>query len=629
MNYGFVKTAALSPPVKLGDCSFNIENIQKSLEAAASDGVRLAVFPELSVTGYSCGDLFFQSTLIEGAKAHLLMLTERTAQLDIVAVVGLPISLSGTLLNCAAVLYKGRILGITAKCNIGSAQARHFRSGVGINTNVQIDGNHIPLSSKQLFYCSDMQNFRFSVEIGDDAQALFPPSTEMCASGANIIANPSAQPQLAGRADKQRDLVCALSARNICAYVRSSAGLGESTSDGIFAAHNIIAQHGSVLSECLPFGNGKTCAPIDVDLLALQRAKHSDFPLIPFDGIAFSMTKKNCSLVGTVDKSPFIPLDIARRARHCEEIFAIQSTSLARRTEQIGAKSMVIGVSGGLDSTLTLLAAVGAADAMAQPRTIIKAVTMPCFGTSERTRDNAQLLCTALGVDFRCIDITSAVTQHFSDIGHDINVKDATFENSQARERTQVLMDLAGDLGGYLVGTGDMSELALGWATYNGDHMCMYGTNAGIPKTLVAQLVRHYADTCSNDQVSAVLYDILDTPVSPELLPPTDGEIAQKTEDIVGPYELHDFFIHNAIHLGFSPKKVLHLALCAFDGQYSAQQITKCLRTFLNRFFTQQFKRSCSPEGPAVLDISFSPRGGLQMPSDAVCALWLAELEAL
>lgn len=619
MRDGFIKVAAGTPEIVVGDCKFNADSIVKMAADASSQGVKLLVLPELCVTGYTCGDLFFQKTLIEEAALALSNIAERTKSLDCVIVVGCPIERNSELFNCAAVLYAGKILATLPKKYLPNYnefyEKRHFTSDF----------------EKVIFRCKNLPEFCFGVEICEDLWAVNPPSGELAQAGAIIICNPSASNEMIGKSAYRRELVAGQSGRLIGGYVYSSAGDGESTTDMVFAGHNIIAQNGTVSAESRLFENGLLVADIDVQKLSLERRKNTTFQYCESDVsvVEFDMQLSETALSGYISKTPFIPGGKRDIDQRCEAILMMQSNGLKKRIAHTHAKTAVIGISGGLDSCLALLVCVRTMDLLQRPHSDIVAVTMPCFGTTKRTKSNAQALCEALGVTFREIDITKAVKQHFADIGHDEKNTNVVYENSQARERTKVLMDIANAENGLVIGTGDLSELALGWATYNGDHMSMYGVNASVPKTLVRHIVNYYADCAekNNDTVLCeTLRDILATPVSPELLPAKDGVISQVTEDLVGPYELHDFFLYYAIRWGFSPEKVLRIAKYAFEGTYDDEVILKWLKTFYRRFFAQQFKRSCSPDSAKIGSVTLSPRADWRMPSDASARIWLDRL---
>lgn len=618
MKDGFLKIGAVTPNVRVADCDYNAEQIIAAVKNAHSEGVKLLALPELCVTGYTCGDLFLQETLLNGADRAVERIAAETAALDTVFAIGAPVRENGKLYNSAIVIYHGEILGIVPKKFVPNYnefyEKRHFESG------------YRPMA----FRCKEKPEFSFGVELCEDLWSPCPPSGELALSGADIILNLSASNEMIGKAEYRRDLVKNQSARLLCAYAYASAGDGESTSDMVFGGHNIIAENGTVLSETELFKNGLITAEIDLGRLASERRRNTSFiPTDTAETVYFNMEITETPLKRYIPKTPFVPSGKADRDKRCEDILTMQSCGLKKRLEHTHAQSAVIGISGGLDSCLALIVAVRAIDMLNRPRTDIVAVTMPCFGTTSRTHSNAQLLCKRLGVSFKEIDIAASVKQHFADLGHDPNNYNVVYENGQARERTQLLMDIANQKNGLVVGTGDLSELALGWATYNGDHMSMYGVNASVPKTLVRYIVSYYSDVCGDEQLSAVLRDILDTPVSPELLPADSDKITQKTEDLVGPYELHDFFLYYGIRWGCAPKKVFRLAVHAFGEEYSRETILKWLKTFYRRFFNQQFKRSCLPDGPKVGSVTLSPRADWRMPSDAVSRLWLEQLEEL
>ena len=636
MRDGFIKVAAGTPKIRVADCRYNAEQIFTLMRQAAHQGVRVLCLPELCLTGYTCGDLFFQDTLLKGAEEGLATILEATKNLDMVTAVGLPVRYNNKLYNCAAVIHCGKILGLVPKTYIPNYgefyEGRWFTSGDAVDSYVEdLCGQRPLLCAKQTFDCN-VPNLVIGVEICEDLWAVEPPSLKLAAAGATLILNLSASDEMVGKADYRRQLVTGQSARCVCGYVYADAGEGESTTDLVFAGHNLIAENGALLAQ-RQFADGLTVSEIDVEKLCYERRRMNTFPHttgLVNDG-SFSFELSTTHLTRPVSPTPFVPADDHHRAERCEEILKIAALGLKKRLEHTGARTAVIGLSGGLDSTLAILITTIAMGMLGRPTSDILAVTMPCFGTTQRTRSNAEILAERLGATLKVVDISRAVKQHFADIGQSMADQDVTFENAQARERTQVLMDLANQRGGLVIGTGDLSELALGWCTYNGDQMSMYAVNASIPKTLVRHLVAHVAgDKAGEDEaLSHVLEDILDTPVSPELLPAIEGEIAQKTEDIVGPYELHDFYLYYAVRWGFSPRKVLRLAEQAFGGRYDRSTLLKWLKNFYRRFFSQQFKRSCMPDGPKVGSVTLSPRGDWRMPSDAVADLWLKELEDL
>ena len=625
MNDGFLKAAALSPSLRVADCAYNTSQILSQLKDAAARGVRLAVFPEFCLTGYTCGDLFLQRTLQQGALDGLQTLLDASRELDVVALVGLPLLVRGKLYNCAAVLCGGRLLGLVPKTylpNYGEFyEKRQFTPGSTEVETVTVCGQEVPFGTSLLFRCRQMPSFVLGVEICEDLWSALPPSTFHALAGATVIANLSASDETVGKAEYRRTLVSNQSARLLCGYLYA------------FAGHDLIAENGTLLAETSPFEGGRAETELDCQRMESERARNTSFEPSTegYLTVDFDLTLTETPLSRWVDPTPFIPHDERRRAERCELILKMQADGLAKRLEHAHAKTAVIGISGGLDSCLALLVAVRAMKQLGRPTSDVLAVTMPCFGTTRRTRSNAEILCDELAVSFTEIDIANTVHSHFKDIGQDEQVLDVTFENGQARVRTLELMDTANRTGGLVVGTGDLSELALGWATYNGDHMSMYGVNAGVPKTLVRHLVRYEADIAASAELRRVLLDILDTPVSPELLPAKDGEIAQKTEDLVGPYELHDFYLYYVLRFGFGPAKIFRLAKAAFAGraEYPDEVLYRWLRNFYWRFFAQQFKRSCLPDGPKVGSVTLSPRGDWRMPSDAAAALWLAELEQI
>ena len=637
MKDGFLKAAALSPALRVADCAYNAGQIAEAMQACAGRGIKLAVFPELALTGYTCGDLFFQQALQQAALQGLAQILQASEGLDLIALVGLPVAVNGKLYNCAAVVCGGRLLGLVPKTclpNYGEFyEKRHFAPGDKKVRTVTVCGQQVPFGTQLLFQCRQMPAFVLGVELCEDLWSALPPSTFHALAGATVLANLSASDETVGKAEYRRALVANQSARLLCCYLYASAGHGESTQDMVFAGHDLVAENGVLLAETEPFKGGDAVSELDCARMLAERARNTSF--VPNDEgyqvVGFDLAVTETVLTRWVDPAPFVPGDARRRAERCELILRMQADGLAKRIEHTHAKTAVIGISGGLDSCLALLVAARAMRQLGRPAADVLAVTMPCFGTTRRTRSNAEILCQELGVSFREVNITATVRSHFADIGHDGQTPDVTFENSQARVRTLELMDIANLNGGFVVGTGDLSELALGWATYNGDHMSMYGVNAGVPKTLVRHLVRYEADTAPTDALRRVLLDILDTPVSPELLPAKDGEIAQRTEELVGPYELHDFYLYYVLRFGFGPRKIFRLAKAAFAGrpEYTDQVLYKWLRSFYWRFFAQQFKRSCLPDGPKVGSVTLSPRGDWRMPSDASAAAWLAELETL
>ena len=638
MKDGFVKVAAITPNVKVADVDYNCKEIVKKIEKAAEKDVKVMVFPELCITGYTCQDLFLQDALLEAAKCGLKTIKNYSRNIDGIIFVGLPLDFNGKLYNVAAAISRGKIQGIVPKIYLPNYsefyEARHFMSGKDIQTTIAIEGEEIPFGTNQIFTCEDMPSLRIAVELCEDLWVPNPPSVNHCLEGANVIVNLSASDQIIGKARYRRNLVNSQSARLVCGYIYTSAGPSESTQDVVYSGHNIISENGKILSESKLFGEEMTVSEIDTKYLEAERRKMTTYQTSQNNENRYVYTNFTLEIIETnltriIEPKPFVPSMIAERELRSNEILTIQAMGLKKRLEHIGCKTAVIGISGGLDSTLALLVTAKAFDYLGLNRKGIVAVTMPGFGTTDRTYDNAVRLIKEIGATFKEVSIVNAVEQHFNDIEQDPNNHDVTYENSQARERTQILMDIANKENGIVIGTGDLSELALGWATYNGDHMSMYAVNVSIPKTLVRYLVQYYADTCEKDVLSKTLYDVLDTPVSPELLPPTKGEISQKTEDLVGPYELHDFFIYHMLRLQQSPAKIYRLAKIAFTNQYSDEEILKWEKIFYKRFFAQHFKRSCLPDGPKVGSVAVSPRGDLRMPSDASAAMWLKELECL
>ena len=634
MRHGFIKVAAATPDIRVADVDYNKGQIIKQMDEAAEAGAKIIVFPELCITGYTCSDLFLQDILLNSAKKALVEIAEHTKNLDALVFVGVPIAVGGELYNVAAALNHGNILGFTTKSflpNYGEFyEMRQFRPGPKKAEKILFGEKEIPFGPQLLFVEKQMTNLIVSAEICEDVWSPVPPSIEAAREGATVIVNCSASDETIGKASYREALISGQSARLISGYIYANAGEGESTTDLVFGGHNLIAENGTILAEAKRFSNGIIYTEFDVQKIANERRKNTTFtetqehvlPRIPF-----GLEQTETILTRTFPSRPFVPRDDQERAKRCEEILTIQAMGLKKRLAHTHAKSAVVGISGGLDSTLALLVTAKAFDAMGLERIGITAVTMPCFGTTDRTYQNACKMSLKVGATLREVRIGDAVMQHFKDIGHDPQDHSVTYENSQARERTQVLMDIANQTGGLVIGTGDMSELALGWATYNGDHMSMYGVNASVPKTLVRHLVHYFADTCEDSSLKEVLYDVLDTPVSPELLPPKDGEIAQKTEDLVGPYELHDFFLYYFLRMGYEPGKIYRIAKLSFAGEYDDETIYKWLRTFCWRFFSQQFKRSCLPDGPKVGTVALSPRGDWRMPSDACVALWIQNLE--
>ncbi len=647
MKDGFIRVAAATPDIKVADCGYNADRIIELIKQAAAENASLVVFPELCITGYTCGDLFLQKVLLDGAKKALVKIAEETAGCDLLAFVGLPFEADGKLYNCAAAINKGNIIGFVPKKNIPAYsefyETRHFAQWQGGNITVKgaggkdDDERYKPYAcfGDMLFECDKIPELVIGVEICEDFWIPEPPSGGLATAGATVICNLSASDEVIGKSEYREQLVKSQSARCVCGYIYADAGTGESTQDLIFSGHNLIAENGTIIGESRKFTTGLTFGEIDLHRIVSERRRMNTFEVESTNSLKrngygsceFSITPKNIELKRSFPPMPFVPANRDDLNIRCEEILIMQAAGLAARLRHIGCKNAVIGLSGGLDSTLALIVAVHAFDMLGLDRKGILTVTMPCFGTTNRTKNNALSLADAYGATLKEIDITASVRQHFTDIGQDESVTDVTFENSQARERTQVIMDIANKTGGIVIGTGDLSELALGWATYNGDHMSMYGVNAGVPKTLVRHLVSYESANTEDKQLSEVLNDILATPVSPELLPPAEGEISQKTEDIVGPYELHDFFLYYMVRCGFPPQKILRIAEQSFSGRFDRDTVKKWLTVFLKRFFSQQFKRSCLPDGPKVGSVTLSPRGDWRMPSDACVKLWLENLQ--
>ena len=635
MRDGFISVACGTPKLRLADCHYNAEQTFTMMRQAEKAGVKLLVLPELGLTGYSCGDLFYQETLLRGAEEALTTVLEATRNLEVVTAVGMPLQKDNKLYNCAVIIQKGQVLGVVPKTHLPNYsefyEKRQFAAAPAENTTVTLLGKSVPFGNKLVFRCAELPELVLGFEICEDMWAPVSPSVTLAVSGATIIGNLSASNDIIGKDGYRRQLVSMQSAKLLCGYVYSSAGEGESTSDVVFGSHQIIAENGTILQESR-FENGLRSSEIDVQKMCYERRRTQMFDAAATVWeVPFSLTVADTKLTRYVAPMPFVPEDKADRDERCREILLLASLGLKQRMEHTGAKTAVVGLSGGLESTLAVLITGLAMKMLDRPMTDIIAVTMPCFGTTSRTKNNAVILAEQLGATLRTVDISASVRSHFKDIGHDMEDHSVTFENGQARERTQVLMDIANQSGGIVIGTGDLSELALGWCTYNGDHMSMYGVNASIPKTLVRHLVGYLArDNADKDEaLHDVLEDILDTPVSPELLPAVQGEISQRTEDLVGPYELHDFFLYYMLRWGFSPRKVYRLALYALGKQYSREIILKWLKTCYRRFFTQQFKRNCLPDGPKIGSVALSPRGDWRMPSDAKWNLWQAELETL
>ncbi len=644
MKDGFLKTAAITPDIRVADTEYNTQQIIQEMETAWASGARLAVFPELCLSGYTCGDLFLQDVLLKGCLTGLKNILAASASMDMLTLVGLPFLYHYRLYNVAAVLHRGELLGLVPKQNIPNYsefyEARHFAPAPEENDYIDIpelgeEGEGISFGPKLLFAAENLPELVLGVEICEDLWMPAPPSCSHAAASATVIANLSASDETTGKDLYRRQLIENQSGRLVCGYVYADAGEGESSTDLVFAGHNLIAENGVILQETSRFENGTAITELDLGRLANERRRITTFPISSPEDAGYSVEVfsfedlAETTLTRQYQPTPFVPPAQADRERRCNEILMIQAMGLKKRLAHTHCQNVVIGISGGLDSTLALLVTAKAFDLLGLDRSGIHAITMPCFGTTDRTYQNACTLTRCLGATLQEIPIHHAVEQHFQDIGHDKNNHDTTYENSQARQRTMVLMDVANQCGGLVIGTGDLSELALGWATYNGDHMSMYGVNSSIPKTLVRYLVLYYAQTLPDDDLRQALMDILDTPVSPELLPPEQGQIAQRTEDIVGPYELHDFFLYYMMRFGYSPSKIYRLAVYTFDGAYGKETIYRWLDTFYQRFFSQQFKRSCLPDGPKVGSVALSPRGDWRMPSDAVAALWKKDLEAI
>ncbi len=644
MRDGFIRAAAVTPEVRVADVEYNTGEVIRLYHEAARSGAKIIVFPELVLTAYTCSDLFLQDSLIREAKKGLERILEESRGVKALTFVGLPLEVNSKLYNTAAVLSDGVLLGFVPKRSVPNYneyyELRQFNGWDAENIEVSFGGKDVPFGNRQLFELRPEGagedgvpgSLKVACEICEDLWTMDPPGTDAARAGANVIVNLSASVEVTGKTAYRRDLVRMTSARLVSGYIYASAGEGESSQDLVFSGQRMIAENGQLIADSGRFTTGITMAEIDVDRLNAERRRMTTYVSRKeeaFRSTLFELDIDKTELTRSFDPRPFVPSGKEDRAARCEEIFLLQALGLKKRLSHIGAKQAVIGISGGLDSTLALLVTVKAFDLLGLDHKGIHAVTMPAFGTTDRTHSNAVIMSKALGCSFREINVGKAVLGHFKDIGHDPSVTDVTYENAQARERTQVLMDLANQTGGIVIGTGDLSELALGWATYNGDHMSMYGVNCSVPKTLVRHLVRYYAQMCSDQELRGALEDVLDTPVSPELLPPKDGEIAQKTEDLVGPYELHDFFLYYVLRFGFMPHKIYRLAVEAFRGEFDEETILKWLKKFYWRFFSQQYKRTCVPDGPKVGSVSISPRGDLRMPTDACVALWQKDLENL
>lgn len=634
MRQGFVKVAAATPDIRVADVAYNTERICQTICEVAEERAKIVVFPELCVTGYTCGDLFGQGALLKAARQALQKIAAFTTDKDILCFVGVPLHIDNKLYNVAAALNQGKILGFTTKTflpNYGEFyERRQFTPGPQKVRDILFEGKKIPFGPHILYQASAMEELIVAAEICEDAWSPIPPGIQSALAGAVVIVNCSASDETVGKDEYRRELIRGHSSRLMGGYVYANAGEGESTTDLVFGGHSLIAENGTLLKEAKTFKNGIVYAEIDIHRLMGERRKNTTFQALveePLLRIPFRIEIEKTSLTRRFSRHPFVPVNDRELANRCEEIFNIQAMGLKKRLTHTKAKTAVVGISGGLDSTLALLVTARTFDMLGKDKGDILAVTMPCFGTTDRTYQNACKMAACLGVGLREVNIAESVTLHFRDIGHNPSEHSTTYENAQARERTQVLMDIANETGGMVIGTGDMSELALGWATYNGDHMSMYGVNASVPKTLVRHLVEHASDRAEDKILRGVLKDVLDTPVSPELLPPREGNIAQKTEDLVGPYELHDFFLYYMLRFGYEPGKIFRLALDAFETCYDRATILKWLEIFYKRFFSQQFKRSCVPDGPKIGSVALSPRGDLRMPSDACVAVWLEDLK--
>ena len=640
MNHGFLKVACATPKIKVADCEYNTDRIIKITKEASADHVKVLVFPELCITAYTCSDLFYSPVLLDGALHSLKKYIDATASLDILSIVGLPVLCSDKIFNCAAIVKGGKLLGLVPKANIPTYgefyEGRQFTPCPDENVSFEFFGETVPFGKNIIFSCRSMPSLKLGVEVCEDIWVTVPPSCKLSQAGATVFANLSASNETIGKDDYRRLLVTSQSAKTVSAYLYASCGEGESTTDVVFSGHCMIAENGTLLAQRIPFdysGKDFISSEIDLERISVERRKRNTFFCEPDTNIItvyFDFAIEETKITRFIDPHPFVPADKDERSRRADTIRSIQSYGLKQRLEASHSEKCIIGISGGLDSCLALLSTVHTYDIMGKDRKKIIAVTMPCFGTTKRTRSNAQILSEELGVDFREVNITDAVNIHFRDINHNTDNHNVVYENSQARERTQVLMDIANEENALVIGTGDLSELALGWSTYNGDHMSMYGINASIPKTLV----RHIVDFCAeeyrrsgNENIAKVLCDILDTPVSPELLPAVDGKISQKTEDLVGPYEIHDFYLYYMLRFGFAPGKMFRLAKIALGDTYDEATLLKWLKTFIRRFFAQQFKRSCMPDGPKVGSVALSPRGDWRMPSDASVEQWLKQVD--
>lgn len=636
MKDGFIRVASGSFEVKLGNVKANANKIIELIDEAKNNNTQVLVFPELSLTGYTLQDLFFQARVLNEAKTQLNTIKENTKDLNMVVAIGLPLEVKNKLYNCAAILFDGEILGIVPKTYIPNYhefyEARHFAKAPRENSEIRLGNDLIPFGTKIIFEDVNNPYLKIAAEICEDVWAPLPPSTLHCLNGATLILNTSASNDLTGKSDYRRALIAQQSARCVCGYVYTNAGLGESSTDVVFSGHHLICENGSKLAESNQYENSIIYADIDMEKIYRERLEMSTYDN-QFDDnywvVDFELKDVDLKLNRYYDPHPFVPNDHEKRAIRCKEVFDIQIHGLIQRLKAAYIKKVVIGISGGLDSTLALLVATMAYKKLGYPLTDIIAVTMPCFGTTSRTKNNALMMMEECGVTSMTVDIGEAVNQHFKDIGQDPNIHDVTYENCQARERTQVLMDIANKNGGIVIGTGDLSEVALGWSTYNGDHMSMYAVNVSVPKTLVRYLVDYVSSLYKGEKLEAILQDILDTPVSPELIPADDDKITQKTEDIVGPYELHDFFLYQHARFHYEPAKLYRIACLTYQDKYDKETIKKWLTLFYRRFFTQQFKRSCIPDGPKVGSVALSPRGDLRMPSDSDVSAWLEQCNNL
>lgn len=632
MKHGFIKVAAASPYCTVADCRKNADKIIELTHKADQNGVKLITFPELYLSGSTCGDLFFSDTLLRSAERELVRIASKTCDTDTIIIIGFPYIVNDKIYNCAAFCQKGQILGIIPKSILNIAEARYFSSYTGSTVSIKLGDDYTVFGNGIIFADMNMRSLKIGIEIGDEAFSCIPPSANLCMLGATVIVNPFAAPEAIGSNEYTNTMLSSLSARSVCGYIHAEVGSGESTTDGVYGGKLAVYENGKIIAENQPFGDKEIIVTeLDSELISAERRRINQFATRSTEAmqqIYFELEENTTELTRKISPFPFIPEKQSDINTVCEKILTIQAHALAQRITKAYAEKCVIGISGGLDSCLAVLATAKAMDLLGKSRKNIIGVTMPCFGTTQRTRSNAEILCEELGVSFRCVNIGNSVKQHFKDIGHDEENRNVVYENAQARERTQVIMDIANAENGLVVGTGDLSELALGWATYNGDHMSMYGINGGVPKTLIRHIVAYCADNAEADgaaALAAALRDILDTPVSPELLPAEeDGSIAQKTEDLVGPYEIHDFYIFYLLRYGFTPDKLFRMAKAAFNGKYSDEILLKWLKNLLKRFFAQQFKRSCLPDGPKVGTVGVSPRGGLCMPSDASNAEWLS-----